>query len=174
MRLLRRRPDRCDGRRRGPVMHWTQALYLGLLCAALAASWHSKWSALIALVMLCNLAATMELASTPLAVWVADAASAAALIGGNRRAQIVATLFSVMICVYVSAWAFGWENSTTYTIIDMIAYAQLGVVGGLDLGIRRCGRAVARRWPVPADHETTRGHASVGVARVSAQSGVSQ
>lgn len=155
-------------------MHWTQALYLGLLWAALVSSWRGEWSARIAAVMLCNLAATVALASSPLAVGVADAASAAALISGNRRAQIVATLFSVMICVYVSAWAFGWENSTTYTIIDLIAYAQLGVVGGLDRGIRRCGRAVARRWPVPADPETTRGHATVGVARVSAQSGVSQ
>lgn len=113
-------------------MHWTQALYLGLLCAALASSWRGDWSARIAAVMLCNVTATMALASSPLAVGVADAASAAALINGNRRAQIVATLFSVMIVFYVSAWGFGWENSTTYTIIDLIAYAQLGVIGGLD------------------------------------------
>lgn len=153
-------------------MHWTQALYLGLLCCALASSWCREWSARIAVVMLCNVAATMALASSPLAVGVADAASAAALIGGNRRAQIVAMLFSVMVLIYVSAWAFHWENSTTYTIIDLIAYAQLGVIGGLDGWIRRRGRAVARRWPVPADPETQGGHATVGVAGVSAQSKV--
>ncbi len=151
-------------------MHWTQALYLGLLLWALAAG--RDWSVRIAAVMLCNVVATMALASSPLAVGVADAASAAVLIGGNRRAQVVATLFSVMVLIYVSAWAFRWENSTTYTIIDLLAYAQLGVIGGLDGWIRRRGRASARRWPVPADPETQGGHAIVGVARVSAQSKV--
>lgn len=155
-------------------MHWTQAVYIGLLIAALASSWRRDWSAMIALVMAANLGATMALAGDPLSVGVMDAACASVLLLGNRRALILATLFSVMILIYVSAWAFSWKNSTTYTIIDLIAYVQLGVISGLDSGIRRRVRAFARRSALPAGPETQGGHATVGVARVSAQSEITQ
>ena len=42
-------------------MHWTQAAYIALLAVAIAASWRREWSALIAAVMVGNLAATMLL-----------------------------------------------------------------------------------------------------------------
>lgn len=131
-------------------MHWTQALYIGLLCVALAASWRQPWSALIAAVMVGNLAATMAISGAIigpaqfLAVGIADMVCAAFLIRGNMRARVIATLFSVMIPVYVSARFFHWHDATTYTIIDIIAYAQLGVIGGLGGGLRSFCRAIGR------------------------------
>lgn len=156
-------------------MHWTQALYICLLCVALAASWRQPWSALIAAVMVGNLAATMAISGAIigplqfLAVGFADAACAALLMRGNRRAMKVAMLFSVMIGVYVSGWGFSWPDATTYTIIDLVAYVQLGVIGGLDSGIWHSVGAAARRWRLPADPAPQGGHAAIGVARVFAQ-----
>lgn len=156
-------------------MHWTQAVYIGLLLLALASSWRQPWSALIAAVMVGNLVATMTLAvpgTGPLQflfVGFADAVCATLLMRGNRRAMKVATLFSVMIPVYVSGWWFSWPDAITYTIIDLVAYVQLGVIGGLDSGIWHRGRAAARRWRLPDDPAPQGGHAAIGVARVFAQ-----
>jgi len=98
---------------------------------------------LIIAVMVSNFAATWYLAADPLAVGVADAASAAVLLWSpNVRNRVIATLFSVMIIVYVSDWLWAVPNFATYTIIDCIAFLQLGVIGGLDGGIRRW---IARR-----------------------------
>jgi len=150
-------------------MHWTQALYIGLLCVALACSWRQPWSALIAAVMVGNLVATMTLAPDPIAVGIADAVSAAILLLGNTRARTVAMLFSVMIPVYVSADWLLWPNYATYAIIDLIAYLQLGIVGGLDRGIGRICRAAARRWRGLADPASQGGHAAFGVAPILAK-----
>lgn len=126
-------------------MHWTQALYIGLLCIALWSSWYHRAPPLAGLVMIGNLAATLALAADPVMVGLADAVCASILLYGNLRAKVVAMLFSVMCLIYVSAWAFSWPAATTYTIIDLIAYVQLGVIGGVDRGLGRACRAFARR-----------------------------
>lgn len=155
-------------------MHWTQALYIVLLGLALCASWRQRWPALIAAVMVGNLVVTMALASDPIAVGVADAVSAAILLIGNARAWAVAMLFSVMIVVYVSATWLLWPNAATYAIIDLIAYLQLGIVGGMDRGIGRICRSAARRWRGIADPAPQGGHAAFGVAPVLAKGEVTR
>jgi len=93
---------------------------------------------LIIAVMAGNFAATWYLAADPLAVGVADAASAAVLLWSpNVRNRVIATLFSVMVPFYVSGAAMSLQPSTTYAIIDCIALLQLGVIGGIDRGIGR-------------------------------------
>lgn len=160
-------------------MHWTQGLYLILLIAAL---WHGKAGPRLTLAMLGNVAATMALASDPVTVGVADTVAAAVLIGGNAKARIVATLFSVMLPVYVSAHVFSWSSATTYAIIDLLAFVQLGVICGASGGIRRGlwrgfgagnprGAASGRPALLAAfrgNPETKAGHADCGVAGISA------
>lgn len=146
-------------------MHWTQAAYICLLLVAIAASWRLHGSAIIAAVMLGNLGATMAMAHDPVAVGVADAASAALLLIGPTRARIVAMLFSVMIPVYVSALVFTWPNSTTYAIIDLIALVQLGVIGGVDRGLGRAARAAGRRGNDAGNTAPDGRYATVGVAQ---------
>jgi len=98
---------------------------------------------LIIAVMVGNFAATWYLAADPLAVGVADAASAVVLLHMRTvQSWCIVALFSVMIIVYVSDWLYNVRNFATYTIIDLIAFLQLGVIGGLDGGIRRW---IARR-----------------------------
>jgi len=116
-------------------MHWTQAVYLGLLVAAIA---YGRPPRLIIAVMVGNFAATWYLAADPLAVGIVDAASAGVLLHLRTvQSWFIVTLFSVMIIVYVSGWLWAVPNFATYTIIDLIALLQLGAIGGLGGGISR-------------------------------------
>ena len=145
-------------------MHWTQALYVGLLVLA---CYTGKPRPAIMVAMWGDLIATMVLASSPIAVGVADAAAMAVLMMAGRRGLVVAMLFSVMIPVYVAAAWLAWPNEATYAIIDLIAYLQLGVIGGLDRGLRIAFRAFVGRNHGRFRAAKNGGNAGLGVARVS-------
>lgn len=88
---------------------------------------------LIVLALAGNLLATMLLAADPVSVAVADVTAAAVLLlAETRRAQVVAALFVAMQPIYFAAWLYSWPNWVTYTCIDLIAYLQLAVAGGMD------------------------------------------
>jgi len=122
---------------------------------------------LIIAVMVSNFGATWYLAADPLAVGVADAASAAVLLWSpNVRNRVIATLFSVMVPFYVSGAAMSLQPSTTYAIIDCIALLQLGVIGGIDRGIGRI-RSRLRGWRNHANSLENGHNPGVSVALVS-------
>lgn len=134
------------------------ALAVALLCG--------REGAVVTCFMVLNFGATMLMAGDPTIVGCFDLLSAIALIGISRRANMVAVLFCLMIPIYVMGFAFGWPKATTYTCIDLLAYAQLGVIGGLDRGVHGMRRAIGRLlhsadYPAPR-----RGQSGDGVARI--------
>lgn len=137
-------------------MHWTQLAYIAALLLALGIG---RPGYLVASVMVGNLLATITLAPSPLAIGVADIVCAGILLTGGVKAHIVAYIFAAMVPVYVAAAMLHWQNSTTYAIIDALAYLQLAVIGGVG------GGYVNRRWPDsrrgnPAGHFASAGHHS--------------
>lgn len=141
-------------------MHWTQVAYIMALCAAL---YGGGAPLKVVTVMVGNLVVTLAFSGTPLAVGVIDLLCAAMLIGNNMRANIVAVLFAMMVPVYVA----GLKTSTTYTIVDVLAYLQLGVIWRVDSGLRNARRLVSRYGSRPFSSVVQRGHAERSVAMVS-------
>ena len=99
----------------------------------------------LVVVMWANLALTMALADNLQAVAVADVVCAAVLLTGPRREKVVALLFAAMVPVYGIGHLIGAADASTYAVIDVIAFAQLAIVGGVDRGIRNLGAAFDRR-----------------------------
>jgi hypothetical protein len=101
--------------------------------------------------MVCNLAFSMKFGGAYLWVGVADLVCAAFLIGISTRAYVVSGLFALMVPIYVAATYFQWTTGTTYTIIDLIAYAQCGVLGRVDGGLGYLRSVIGGRFnsPVP-------------------------
>ncbi len=80
-----------------------------------------------------NFAGTIALADVPFAIGVWDILCASCLVMfGDRRALVVAGLFVVMVVLYPLEQRVG--RSTLYTIIDLIAYAQVAAIGGGGFG----------------------------------------
>lgn len=154
----------------GWVTIWRAVLMLGFVLAVC----FGRPSPRVISVMVCNFTASVVFADDLITVGIADLLAAIVLLGGCKRAQIVATLFSVMCLIYVSGQWLGLSLWSIYAIIDLLAYAQLAVIGGLDRGIRRLARAFARRGAVPDSGLAQRGHATGGVALVPSQSKVIQ
>lgn len=123
-------------------MDVTQLAYLGALSLAILAG---RPRLLVVAVMAGNFVWTASFAESPIDVALADIACAVILIGPDKRQNIVAAIFCLMIPVYVVADAFGLSRAATYTAIDLLAVVQLAVIGHVDGGLRRIGRAV---WPV--------------------------
>ena len=119
----------------------------------------------VAAVMVCNIAFSMRFGSDYLLVGVADLVCAALLIGISTRAYIVAGLFALMVPVYVAATYYQWTTGTTYAIIDLIAYAQFGVLGRVDGGVGYVRGVIDRRWDssVPRYLAGGRGSSPVGM-----------
>jgi hypothetical protein len=92
---------------------------------------------IVALAMVGNLFASMALGGQPIALAVADWVSIALLIGEGRRAAVIAALFLVMQPIYVAGHYLGLRHSVIYTLIDVIAFVQLSVLGGWDAGMGR-------------------------------------
>jgi hypothetical protein len=118
---------------------WSQYLYLSALALAVLID-RGRISAL----MVANFAATVAFAAAPQVVAVADMATIAALICIDTRARIIAALFVTMQPVYFLGPLFDVQNSTTYTIVDCIAYLQLAVLGHDGWGMGRRAWAGAR------------------------------
>jgi len=116
-----------------------------IVCLMAAAFFGGRPPLRVMAVMVCNLLFSMHYGDSFLWVGIADVVSAALLLGASMRANIVAGLFAAMVPVYVAATYFGWNVGTTYTIIDLLAYAQLGVIGNVDGGVGYIRRFVARR-----------------------------
>lgn len=116
-----------------------QILYLALLGAALFGGRPRLrvWAA-----MLINLALTMAFASHDSIIFVAaiDLFCASLLIGKVVRYNIVAMLFASMPPIYAVGETLGWNQSTTYAIVDIIAYLQCLVIGRFDYGINHMVR----------------------------------
>lgn len=111
-------------------MDWSQYLYLGAMGAAFLLG---RPHPIIMAALVGNLLATMLLAADPVSVAVADVTAAAVLlVAGTRRAYVIAALFVLMQPIYFAAWLYSWPNWITYTCIDLIAYLQLAVAGGMD------------------------------------------
>lgn len=150
-----------------------QALFIGSMGAAFLFG-RPHW--LIVAGMVLDLAATLAFAGDYMTVGAVDLMVALALIGAGRRGQIVALLFAMMQPIYVLGFAFNWPTDATYAIVELLAYAQLAVIGKLDVGISAIRRRLApavwnlvgRNNPGPAV-KTTGGHAVTGVARISAE-----
>lgn len=86
--------------------------------------------------------------SNALAIAVLDVMCAAFLVGfvNSWTARLVALLFCTMIPVYVVADYRGWPDHVTYTVIDLIAYGQLWIIGNFGGGVRNLWRTFAGRW----------------------------
>jgi len=130
-------------------MEFWQALFIGLLILAI---WTGKPGRLIVCLMLANFAATAVLWDQPLTLGLFDLCCAVVLLGAmmhDKRACVVAGLFALMMPVYVAAHFWEWPASTTYAIIDLLAYPQLAVIGrwdrGLGIGLRAARRVASRR-----------------------------
>jgi hypothetical protein len=123
-------------------MDWSQWLYLGLLALAFSTGRPRR---VIVGAMTFNLVATVLLAHDPVSVVVADLLTAGLLIGEGRRANIVALFFVAMQPVYVAGHYLGLNYSVIYALIDVLAYAQLCVIGGWDVGLRRLYRSRSGR-----------------------------
>lgn len=144
------------------MMDWTQWLYLALLGAALGFG-RPGW--LIASAMAFNLAATVLWASFPMSVAVADAICGAALLFGGKRAKAIGILFAAMVIWAVLAQSFGFPNSTTYAIVDVLAYGQLIIIGGSGVGMVRRVRT-SRRFVDRRGSHHMGGMARGGASRV--------
>lgn len=115
-------------------MDWTQWAFIAALGAALAFG-RPGW--IIAAVMAGNVAATILWGASPMTVAVVDAVCGAVLIFGGKRSKAVALLFAAMVIWAVLARGFGFPNSTTYAIVDLLAYGQLVIIGGAGFGMGR-------------------------------------
>ena len=113
-------------------MHWTQIIYLGLLLIGSgAAITKDRW--LLVVVLWMNFGGTIALHDAPIAVGVLDMACASILVGfGDRREYVVASLFVLMTILYQFEVQLG--RAMLYTIIDVMAYAQIVVIGGGGFG----------------------------------------
>ena len=113
-------------------MHWTQIIYLGLLLIGSgAAITKDRWILVVVLWM--NFGGTIALVGTPVAVGVLDIACAATLVSfGSRRDYVVASLFVLMTLIYPFELQLG--RAMLYTVIDIMACAQIVVMGGGGFG----------------------------------------
>ena len=148
-------------------MDWSQALYIGLLASALIVG-KPGWQ--ITGVMLFDLAGTMAFSADPIKVAVVDLSAMAWLFGERRLpATIIAALFGAMVAVEGLAGIFKLQNAATYTIVDLLAYGQLGVIGGAGRGMGRFVRSIARCRRRHGIAMAFRDHPGGGLARDQAQ-----
>ncbi|MDZ7905177.1 MAG: hypothetical protein U5N55_04940 [Cypionkella sp.] len=123
-------------------MDWSQAIFAGLLLLATITTSDRR----LAYAAWANFAATMALAHNPVAVGVADILTASALLCMGRRGQCIAALYAVMIPIYPIMVTAGFQAATIYTIVDILAFAQVAIVGGWGFGIYRGLRPYRSRW----------------------------
>lgn len=118
----------------GIISVWQAALITSLLLAVIIG--RPPWS--VAVVMLGNLAGSYLLAryADPFFhyVMVLDVLSASILMGRGARANFVALLFALMVPLYIPAIVLLWPFSTTQAIVEVLAYTQIAIVGGVGGG----------------------------------------
>jgi hypothetical protein len=126
---------------------------IAFLSALALACWFGRREPMIGLVVALNCFATIASAGSPLTVAIADLLAIAVLMVGNARSKVVAAFFVAMVPLYPIGLWFDLPKSTIYTIVDVLAYLQLVVVGrgdnGIGRGLRRAYRLLDRsRVPV--------------------------
>ena len=119
-----------------------QAFYIAALTVALSTG---RPGFSIVAAMTFDLLASVLFASDPVSVAVADLVAAVILIGHGRRANIIALIFVAMVLLEVIASRLHVENAIIYTVTDVLAFVQCGVIGGADRGVGRICRAIRRR-----------------------------
>lgn len=119
------------------MTHWQIIIATCLVVATLHGG---KWR--LSAVMFMNFVLTMALASDPLMVGVADLICATTLLTMGARGMVLSALFLIMIPIYVVFWLFGWPISTTYAIVDCIAFLQIAVLANVDKYLRNHHRRV--------------------------------
>lgn len=134
-------------------MDWSQAAYVTALVVAVYAG---RPAAVVIAVLVINLVWTMQVSASPVVVGIIDLLSCAALIGVSARANVIAAIFAIMVPVYVIGTVAELPNYATYTTVDLLAYAQLGVAGGLDRGIAAVRRRFGDHGPAHSGGEAGR------------------
>lgn len=134
-------------------MDWSQVLYAGLLALALIAG---RPPLIIAAALVFDFAATMTLAADPVSVAIVDLIAILMLIGRGARANIIAGLFVIMQPLYIAAHNQWLSHAAAYSIVDLIAYVQLGVAGGMDRGILTYTRNLLRLFTGSSDFASLR------------------
>ena len=119
-------------------MDWSQGLYAAVLAIAALKAGKDYW--LLSAVMIGNFVATMLASESPVSVAIIDLTSAGLLINEGRRANILAFVFLAMQPIYVAGHYLGLKSGAIYTLIDLLAYVQLFVFGGWNVGISRRNR----------------------------------
>ena len=97
-------------------------------------------------VMLFNFIGTWQNWNSYLSVGVFDVICATMLLFTTNRGRAVSAIFVLMVPIYVMAHHFMWRPATTYTIVDLLAYLQLGIIGRVDTGISHIYRAAIGRF----------------------------
>ena len=85
------------------------------------------------LVTLCalNFVGTMILSASPVAVGVLDMSTIALLVLiGSGRALALASIFAVLVPIYVIGDYLSWSEYAIYTVVDILGIAILGVLAG--------------------------------------------
>jgi hypothetical protein len=123
-------------------MDWSQFLYTAALLLAIRSG---RPAPVVTAAMFMDLAGTMLLHHEPGQVAIIDLVAIVMLAGNGTRSNVIAALFIVMQPIYM-LHSFGLSNTAIYTIVDLIAYAQLIVLGGWDVGMRRRARNLSRRY----------------------------
>lgn len=135
-------------------MDFWQLVYFGLLSlATIAALWgRGRQAVPLAAVMWLNFVVTFTFAPTFANVMIVDLLCATAitwLYSQSKRELFVAFLFGCMVPIYILAIYGEWTRATTYTIIDVIAYAQLLTMGWpIGLGIGKRDRRAGGLGPI--------------------------
>ena len=113
-----------------------QLLYLAVPAAsAFAAVLTTRWErADIIAVMAINFVVSAFGSQEWLVVETFDLLCASVLLFGGAREKVISALFAAIAAVGLAAGYFGWPNSTTYAIMDVLAVIQCGVLAGVDRG----------------------------------------
>ena len=88
-----------------------------------------------AVVVAANFAVTAIWPGSVGIVGLADLATIAALSGMGRRGEALAWLYIVAAVIRPMGAALGFDDATTYAILDPIGWAILAVLGNVDTGI---------------------------------------
>jgi len=143
-------------------MAWTVA-YITLLAIALVLG---KPTSRVWVVMIANLIGTIVLHDNFLSVGILDLICVVFLLGHDRTQNTLALLFVLMLPVYVAGKYFGWEKSTTYAIVDLLAYIQLWVIGRACFGLSSFNRPPRGRRNLGIHFASTRRNAGHDPAMV--------
>ena len=129
-----------------------------------AALWFGRPPVLVVVALTADLAlGGTGLAQSPYAIAIVDLGAAIVCLGHSARGDIAALIFVAMTMTGAVMTAMDFSRETTYACIDALLWVQLGVIGGIDRGIRHTLRHTSRRRNSALGHVEVR-PASVGLS----------